>query len=234
MHIYTDLLIRSFKVSTLFFAVIFSLPNLWAQQPAFYPQTHEVGLQVISLHTIPELSDYYQSSIGSANYVNGLQYKYHWDLNNVIRLSAERRSAEFDIPEGINRFDTYSAEKKDWDIRLGYEANLPVGRWVLFAGLEGIYSQGEVIDQGILENGNDFEGSYTYQNLGVGGMGGIRWFWSPYISTTLEANLYYLDTRHDDMNENTFLLLDQNELGIAVRGYLSIHFVKLKKRCVCR
>ncbi len=207
---------------------------MWAQRPSFYPQTHEIGVQYGSLHSIPSLADYYQDTPFGSNAVNGIQYKYHWDLNNVIRLSASRRSADFDILDGIDRFDSYRAQKQDWDIRLGYEANLPTGPWLFFAGLEGIYSGGNITDEGILKNNDSFSGEYNYHNLGIGGMAGIRYFFSKHISTTLEANIYYADTRHDESPEDIYYLLPENETGFAIRGYISLHLMKLKKRCVCQ
>ncbi len=208
--------------------------NSYSQQPLFYPQTHEIGIQYGSIHHIPELSDYYDSTPFTANFVNGLQYKFHWDLNNVFRISASTRSTDIDIPDGIERFSNYSAQKEDWDVRLGYEANLPVGPWLLFIGAEGIYGRGNVVDEGLLENNDTFNGEYKYRNLGVGGFGGIRLFLHKNISTSLEANLYYTDIKYDTPGNDIFLLQPNDEWGLVVRGYVTFHFVKLKKRCACQ
>ena len=113
-------LIRIFFFSLLLFAV--SLGDVIAQRAAFKPQVHELSLQVGSVNSIPSLSDNYESGAPlSLHPLNGIRYTYHYSLSDGFRVGAFRRKASFDFPEGFNQFQSYQADKTDWDVHLGYK-----------------------------------------------------------------------------------------------------------------
>ena len=216
--------------------------TIYAQRPAFHPQTHEIGLRAVNFHSIPALSAYYSEvpffseGPGKVQYANGLQYKFHWDLYNVFRLTLGRREAQFSNELSDTDDNVRAINKEDIDIRLGYEGNIPMGVLTLLGGIEGVYNSqsgeirtlsptpdNELIDQ------RDF----SYSAWGANAFGGIRLFFSPHVSTTLEGNVTFLDSDYETVFSDIRSDLSPSEWNVEVNLYVSVHFVKLKKRCAC-
>ena len=209
----------------------------FAQKPMFYPQVHEIGLQIGSIDQVSKLSEYYASSpAASLNFANGLRYKYHITYQHALRSAFTYRDGSFDIPEGIDRFATYSAEKKDYELQLGYEYKYNIGPATLFFGADGMLGRGTVEDVGILLGDiaqEPLSGEYRYTNYGVAGIVGLRMFFNRHISFSLEGQAYYLRNRHAQTAEDLFYLLPESESGLRASAYLSFHFKKMPKRCTC-
>jgi hypothetical protein len=209
----------------------------FAQKPMFYPQVHEIGLQIGSIDQVSPLSAYYASSpAASLNFANGIRYKYHITYEHALRAAFSYRTADFDIPEGIDRFTSYSAEKKDYELQLGYEYKYNIGPATIFFGADGMFGRGSVNDSGILIGDIAQEpvaGEYRYTNYGAAGIVGFRVFFNRYISLSLEGQAYYLRNRHEQTAEDLFYLLPESEYGVRGSAYLSFHFKKMPKRCTC-
>lgn len=208
-----------------------------AQKPKFYPQVHEIGLQIGSIDQVSSLSDYYASSpAASLNFANGIRYKYHITYEHALRSSLSYRTGEFDIPEGIDRFTSYSAEKKDYELQLGYEYKYNIGAATLFFGADAMLGRGTLTDQGILAGDvaqDPFSGEYDYMNYGGAAIAGFRMFFNRYISFSVEGQAYYLRNKHQTSTEDIFYLLPESESGIRGSAYLSFHFKKMPKPCSC-
>lgn len=212
-------------------------PAAFAQKPMFYPQVHEIGLQIGSIDQVSPLSDYYASSpAASLNFANGIRYKYHITYEHGLRAAFAYRTGEFDIPEGIDRFSSYSAEKKDYELQLGYEYKYNIGPATIFFGADGMFGRGTINDSGVLLGDiaqEPVSGEYSYTNYGAAGILGLRVFFSRYVSFSLEGQAYYLRNRHEQTVEDLFYLLPENEYGLRGSAYLSFHFKKMAKRCTC-
>ena len=209
--------------------------SLYAQGPMFYPQTHEVGIRVGSFHSQPALADAYQEGAGELEWANGLQYKFHWDLYNVFRLTVGRRKSLFDAAfEGTDP-DQFRTEKVDWDVRLGYEGNMPIGPITLLGGLEGVYNNANLVQEKLASQSQEIMATdeLSYSAWGANAFGGLRLFFSPYISTAIEGNVTYLKSDAHQLLGVYDSELSDNEWNVELNLYLSFHFVKLKKRCAC-
>lgn len=216
----------------------FFLPShsVYAQRPTFKPQVHEMRLQTVQLHYIPSLNDFYNGVPLSANVFNGLSYTYHISLRDGVRLGFNRRTAEFSRDESFDRFTDYEAEKVDWDLQLQYIRKLHVDQWQFYGGLGGTLSWGSVDDTGTLQSPPDdaLTGSYTYNNAGGNIFVGMRYFFSTQVSVSWEILGYYHRTTHEVENVGSrFLLLPENESGIQSSLGISLHLVKMPKRCAC-
>ncbi len=216
---------------------LFLLPlSMSAQRPAFHPQTHELGLRATSFHSTPALADFYPDGPGTLQFANGLQYKFHWDLYNVFRFTAGKRDSKFEtLLEGTDA-NILMADKQDLDFRLGYEGNMPLGMITLLGGIEGVYNSQSIDFQTlspVLANEVIDQSSISYSSWGANAFGGIRLFFSEHLSTTLEGNVTFLDSDYESAFANFQPDLAPSEWNLEVNLYITIHFVKLKKRCAC-
>ena len=218
-------------------AFLFLLPlSMAAQRPAFHPQTHEIGLRAANFHSTPALSDFYPDGPGTLQFANGLQYKFHWDLYNVFRFTAGKRDSKFEtLLEGTDA-NILMADKQDLDFRLGYEGNMPLGMITLLGGIEGVYNSQSIDFQTlspILANEVIDQSNLSYAAWGANAFGGIRLFFSENVSTTLEGNVTFLDSDYESAFANFRPDMAPSEWNLEANLYVTIHFVKLKKRCAC-
>ena len=222
----------------LLLALALSWTALSAQRVRFQPQTHEIGFQLGQLNHLPDLSERYLSELPfSAHALNGLRYKYHLSLKDALRAGVARRKANFQPLDSPPSLSLSEQTKTDWDFRLGYERKHSWQASVLFAGADALASRGEVASSGTLANGEPIAEAYQYWNLGGEIFVGYRHFFSPYLSLTAEIGTYgskiQLDEPMPTSTERPALLLESFEWGLNGSVYLSLHFVKLKKRCTC-
>lgn len=207
-----------------------------AQRPLFRPQVHEIGIQLGEAHQIPALSAGYANGMGlGANVVNGIWYKYHITYQHGIRAGAAYRTAQFDYPDGRNRFVSYEATRRDIDGFLGYELSFPAGRITLTGALDLAVSRSSSEELGIEEGPVLIEYRNDPALWRVGGRGalGFHYFFTPYTSFTLEAGPYYQRAMGTGTTDQPFTLFPEQEFGFRAVAMLSFHFKQMKKRCTC-
>lgn len=215
-----------------------SLGQIFAQRAAFKPQVHELSLQVGSINSIPSLSDAYENGAPlSLHPVNGIRYTYHYSLSDGFRVGAFRRKAGFNFPEGLDQFQEYQADKKDWDFHLGYKRMYHMGQAQIFGGADLIYTRGKVEAMAMQGTGTSVPDNYAFQNFGMSGFFGYSFFFNTHFSLTLEAEAYYTGGQQRNAlgpgEPLNVYLQEDGELGLNASVYLNFHLVKMKKRCTC-
>ncbi|MEM6802700.1 MAG: hypothetical protein AAF696_14925 [Bacteroidota bacterium] len=219
------------------FCLVLPFSAIQAQRAAFKPQIHELSLQLGAVNAIPALSDYYQNgSLASIHPFNGLRYTYHYSISDGFRIGAFRRNASFNYPGAFQPFESYTADKEDWDFHLGYKRMYHMGQSQIFGGADLIYSRGKVEAVATL-NGNSFPDAYSYSNLGASLFFGYSFFFNTHLSLTFETEAYFTTIQNrsaiDTPDPLQVYLLDDREAGFNASIYLNFHLVKMKKRCTC-
>ncbi|MEM7657549.1 MAG: hypothetical protein AAF399_15555 [Bacteroidota bacterium] len=224
------------KILRLFLAVLilgcFS-SELLAQRARYKPQTHELSLNMGSAQVIPsEIKGFQDLGAGvtpsvlqvGGQILNGGRYTYHHSLSNGFRLGVLRRKATF--------YQGNEIEKTDWDIRLGYIRKKHYGPVQVFAGIDAQVTQQE---QRYLSLAGTEIAQVQAEGLGIAPLVGFRYFFSPYLSISAEAEVYGLGIlrRTGESEALQTNLLRRGEIGIQTHALLSFHFVKMKKRCTC-
>ena len=230
--------ILSFRPIMLFcFLGFFFLQKGYAQRPRFYPQTHEIGVRIANIQTAPSLSEFEPSDGKSIDFANGIQYKFHWDLFHVFRLSLGRQESTYETTNPVSDPDMFRAKVEHTNFALGYEGNLPLGSMTLFAGAEGVYSRQSLILSTVFSGTNEtfWQETQDSGNWGANVFGGMRIFLTQHVSTTLEAYATYLDQNPDSEQfiHDLYREVTSNNWNVGLNLYLNVHFVKLKKRCAC-
>lgn len=224
----------SISLLLLGFCFVFS-QNLFAQKPYFTPQVHEIHLQGISANHILDLNELYPDQAFSLHALQGLRYTYHLTLQDGFRFSVARRNAEFEDTDGseFSSLESYQAEKTNWDLRLGYERKAHFQALQLYAGAALAYSTYRVQDQGITTNSTAVQADYNGNQFGASVFGGVRLFLQKYLSLALEGEFYYQKLSETGLPERNFHLLEDHEKGFNLSAGISLHFVKMPKRCAC-
>ena len=235
MNICKAPIIRSFLILC---CLSFFLPQHGsAQRPRFYPQTHEIGVRIANIQIAPSLIEFEPSGGESIELANGIQYKFHWDLFHVFRLSLGRQESIYETSNPVSDPDMFRTQVENTHIALGYEGNLPLGSMTLFAGAEGVYSRQSLILSTVFSSTNETFWQETQDSGNWGGnvFGGMRIFFTQHVSTTLEAYATYLDQNPDSEQflNDLHREVASNNWNVGLNLYLNIHFVKLKKRCAC-
>lgn len=215
---------------------IFLSHSSWAQRPRFAPQVHELGLQLVQVHHLPEVAEYYaQDASFSTQFANGILYAYHLTATDALRAQVSWREADFVASDGIDRFVTYRATRSDLDINLGYQRKLNLRALQLYAGAQAMLTRGNVEDVGEGEpfSSEIYTNKYYYTNYGLGVMTGAKVFLSKHLSFGVEAQANYLRSRRQAAPDNTFYLFPEEELAIQGLAFVSLHFGKMPKRCTC-
>lgn len=226
-----------FYVSLCLIVVVAFVHTASAQKSLYKPQTHQIDLQLAGANYIPSLGDLYPSPLPfSGNVVNGLRYTYHYSLTHGFRGGIGYRTANFVDESGtITGLTSYEGQKRDLDISVGYIYKYHKYAAQFFAGADLRFTPGKISESGFTPGSAVYNNSYRYNNYGASGFGGIRYFFNTYVSTAIEANAYYLMVNHADSGsgEPYFQLTPDNEAGVNLALSLSIHLVKMKKRCTC-
>ena len=224
---------RILGIITLFIAGGFG--TLQAQRPYYQPQVHEIGVNLLTGHQVPDLSSYYENMPLSLNYANGIRYKYHLTYADALRAQVDYATSSFDIPEGIERFESYAADQSEWLLKLGYERKHHVGSLQLYAGIDARLGMGNFQSVGKLQGTamNEVENDLNYTSYGGSATAGVRVFMSPYLSAGIEASAYYAWLNYTEANESVFYLQPDTQWGWNSQVYVSFHFKKMKKRCSC-
>ena len=227
---------RSICLSILCMGLVLFSTQLQAQRALYKPQVHQIGIQLGAINQIPSLSNQYTSAVPlSVNLANGIRYTYHYSISDGFRAGLFMRNGDFSYPEGVDRFDTYDAKKRDFDIHLGYIRKYHSRAHQVFAGADLIYSFGKIEENGMLSQQN-YSGNYSYANYGASLLAGYSYFFSKHISMSFELEGYYTKTQHGRSilpDPGQFYILPTQELGFTSSISLSYHFVKMKKRCTC-
>ncbi len=216
--------------------LILNINLLNAQKPTFPPQVHEIRLQLVQAHHVFPLNDFYNGFPASFDVVNGLSYTYHINLNDGIRLGLARRVFDLERNEAFDRFSSYTAQKTDWDISLQYMRKYHIFEFQLYGGVGAILTAGSVEEDAVLQNTLDesYINDYTYTSAGANVFGGVRYFFQPHISVSWELSAYYLRIASGmALNEISYQLLSGNETGINTSIGISLHLVKMSKKCAC-
>lgn len=221
----------------LIFCLLLPFASLKAQRAAYKPQVHEFSLQLGAVNAIPALSEYYENgSVASIHPLNGLRYTYHYSISDGFRIGAFRRNATFNYPGAFQPFESYRADKQDWDFHLGYKRMYHMGQSQIFGGADLIYSRGKV-EAVATQNGNTFSDAYSYANLGGSLFFGYSFFFNTHLSLTFETEAYFTTIQNrsaiDTPDPLQVYLLEDREAGFNASVYLNFHLVKMKKRCTC-
>ena len=210
-----------------------------AQKPYYRPQVHEFGLQLASANLVPSLLAEETSTFPlSINPVNGLRYKYHLTPLSGIRAGVFYRTADYAFDNSLGPFENYSANKRDIDVKIGYERKYNLGKAQVFVGVDGIVSQGWISEVGTSFGAidpNDYSADISYLNYGASVFFGMRYYLHENLSFTIENEFYYTKTTHNISGEfEKFYLFPDNESGFnALSIYLSLHLKKMTKSCTC-
>lgn len=209
-----------------------SMGDLIAQRARYKPQTHEISLQLGSMHMV---FDPVASTVNAYPFdlqvVNGIQYTYHYSISDGFRLGAQLREGYFDL---IGPTDTrILLDKRNWEVNLGYERKIHFGAVQLFGGGDLMFSAQE-LDFKVGGAGADsqFENSTL---AGIAAFGGVGRFFSPHLSLSLETKLMYLHQLQEEVQATKLPVpfVEDGELNLQVAVSLNIHLVKMKKRCTC-
>ncbi|WNJ19440.1 outer membrane beta-barrel protein [Pontibacter sp. G13] len=212
----------------------------FAQRSLYKPQVHEIGLQFASIDQIPSFTSEYDGMPFSANFINGIRYKYHLTNRGGIRLGVQYLRSQFDQSSDTSASFFRPASRNRVQVDLGYEWKLPKGPHQYFWGLEGTYVQGHVNDLSDrldVPPGSSVKTALPFRGFGGSAFVGYRYFFNTHFSLAAEAHISY--TRNSYEDDPSILPAAPNyvfqEDIVAFQGlvYLSYHFVKMKKRCAC-
>lgn len=172
--------------------------------------------------------------------INGLRYKYHVTMDHGIRLSGFLQRNRFEVDGSFLReFD--QANYRAGTLQLGYEYKYHRGPHQTFVGVDLVGQQGTmrndftrcgvascvVLDQSIMQ-----------RKYGLALVGGYSFFLGKHISVTLEGQAQYLRVNaHNPLNLNPEgvapYVLPEQEWGLSVSAYISLHGLDMPKRCAC-
>ncbi|MEM9723756.1 MAG: hypothetical protein AAGA10_31140, partial [Bacteroidota bacterium] len=170
----------------------------FSQRPRFYPQTHEIGFRAANVQMAPSINEFRKEG-ESLQFANGIQYKYHWDLFHVFRLSIGQQANTYQTTDPVSNPDMFRIEVENTNFALGYEGNLPLGAMTLFGGAEGVYSR-QSHGLSTVFSGTDetfWEETRDTDTWGANVFGGMRVFFTQHLSTTLEAYGSFLNQDSD-------------------------------------
>ncbi len=199
------------------------------------PQRHEVGLDLGGLTYVPDYGPHYQSGLG-LHPLHGLRYKFHLSMNDALRLGVLRQNASFAERAAVDG-PSSEGERRHVRIQVGYERSLVAGPSRFFFGVDGVANLG-TLDFRIEEPGTDpLSASEDYQGFGAHAFLGYRYYFTPYVSATLEMGGYHLTHTYDanfaaPRGAAPYLSAD-SELGAMASFYLSFHLGDLDRRCKC-
>lgn len=224
----------------LIISLLFSV-QLQAQRAYYKPQAHQVEVQLVGANFIPALGNIYDSPVPfSTNFGNMVRYTYHYSLSHGFRFGAGYRTANFaDETGNYIPVIEYEAQKRDLDFGLGYIYKHHRGIVQYFVGADLRYSRSQIQQSGIsgiTPAGVPFSETFPSNNAGISGTLGYRMFLNTYVSLALEVNPYYMVTHLGESGPSetrTYEPTPEHEAGINTGLTLSVHFVKMKKRCTC-
>ncbi len=203
--------------------------SLQAQRPSFKPQAHQLELQLGTLHSLIPGSDatYSNGNAFASNYLNGFSYTYHYSLAHGFRAGVQRLSADYAIEGGL----ATQADVWGWEYNLGYVYKYHIKQSQIFFAADLLYNTQKIWETGPTIN---TIASDAYPAFG-GRVGmGYRLFFTPNISLAIEGYGKYLQ-RSSGQNpvEFEYSFFQANELSWNASATLSLHLVKMKKRCEC-
>ncbi len=210
--------------------------QLFAQRPRFHPQVHEIGAQVFSTHFLSLTRPYLESPDwrSVSDPLNGIRYKYHLDKKNALRGGVLYRKLSFQDPVGE---DVFTADWRGLDVTLGVERKLNIKRFQLFAALDGLIAYGQSNKIAFDVPNNPQELNTNMFGYGLGGAVGLRYFFNPYASITIEngAQMLLYNKAYTPIGESSppSLGINREREFNMLSVYFSLHFGKMKKKCEC-
>jgi opacity protein-like surface antigen len=217
----------------LFFCLLASYQLSQAQRPSFKPQTHQIDLQLGSMHSLIPGSDahYLDGRSFALNYLNGLRYTYHYSLTHGFRAGVQRFHSFHDPLAGVITQFQPEVEKTAYEFGLGYMYKYHIKRSQLYLAADLLLESGDLV-YSIQQTG--IEEVTDYQSYGIKGGLGLRFFLSPYLSAGVEGNLRYARHFGDiPQPEPGYSFFQAEQISWHAQAFVSFHFVKMKKRCTC-
>ncbi|MDB4286254.1 porin family protein [bacterium] len=221
----------------LFFCIGLLATQLQAQRPKYQPQVHEIGLQLINYNLIPEYSD---ANASAFNFGNGIRYRYHFNIFDSFRAGLFYRTSDFDKPRVVEPlFSEFSAKKRDYEIKFGYERKYNFRKVQVFGGIDLIVNYSRIRAEGQDLDDADFEGLEKHFGIGTGTYIGVRYFINKQLSVAGEFDYYVIRPIGGSSTigvppDNNFRLFPDRETGTnMVSIYVSYHFKKMRKSCTC-